>query len=278
MEGVSASPSKKRKGHKHVAKDEEITVKIDPQLLHCGICADPLDNDGLVFQCANGHVLCSACAAKYGESCPDCLTADVSRCVALETIVDRLRMPCPFSAFGCMEFVSRAEKHSHELYCAHAPLACLVPGCLWSGPQDCISDHIRVDHGRLCGSQGFFYNKKFSIQVRCDGLVHLLKGKDGSIFALLVTNALPAGSMPGGSMLRVVRVQRGSAIGTIFEYDLEVKRGRSSMTLKSVPDDWGHHPSAPVAQQQESLPELLFVPRHFTGGTTINVDLRIRKI
>lgn len=267
--GTSASPSKKRKAPRtNAAKDEEaITVKIDPQLLHCGLCADPLDNDGRVFQCVNGHVICSACAAKHGDSCPDCLTADITRCLALENIVDGLRLPCPFSALGCPEFLSRAEKPSHESHCPHAPLPCLVPGCHWSGPRDRISDHIRLDHARSCGSQGFFYNKRFSIQVRWEGPMHLLRGKDGSVFALLVTNPLPA-----GSMLRVVRIQRGSAIEAMFEYDLEVKRGRSSMTLRSVvPDEWEN-------QKQESTPELLFVPRQFAGGAAINVDLRIRKM
>ncbi|KAG0449433.1 hypothetical protein HPP92_019466 [Vanilla planifolia] len=263
--------SKKRKN----GEEEMLTVKIDPTLLHCTICGShhPFE-DGTIFQCPAGHLLCPTCARRFADAgCPDCLAGAVTRCVALEHFTDAIHTPCPFSEHGCPAFVSRAERSVHAARCPYAPLRCLLPGCKWTGAETLVVDHVRADHPRSCASQAFAYSKAFAVRMGKGEALRLLCGRDGAVFALLVKE-----TDDGGSMMRVLCVRRGDGArwaGSEYEYEVEVRRGRSSVRLRSVPVEWKEC----TGEAAEDTGEFLFVPREFGGGGSVDpeVELRIRR-
>ncbi|OQU86429.1 hypothetical protein SORBI_3003G090300, partial [Sorghum bicolor] len=92
-------------------------VEIELEVLDCTICYHPLKPP--VFQCAVGHVVCSACRAKLaGRSCHMCGGATgFSRCFAVEHIVESVRVPCANAGRGCAAMMPYHGKEEHEKTC-----------------------------------------------------------------------------------------------------------------------------------------------------------------
>ncbi|KAF2929204.1 hypothetical protein DAI22_05g039600 [Oryza sativa Japonica Group] len=77
----------------------------DADALECGVCRLPLRPP--VFQCEDGHVVCSPCrdklaaAAAAAVRCHVCGGGGYRRCHALERLVDAIRVACPHAAHRC---------------------------------------------------------------------------------------------------------------------------------------------------------------------------------
>ncbi|KAG0536811.1 hypothetical protein BDA96_03G095000 [Sorghum bicolor] len=101
--------------------DSEIFAKLDPRLLDCIICSEPLRPP--IFQCEIGHVLCFVCRGKLRSNlCPTCFQAiGFNCCFAIEQMTDAVKVPCSNSYFGCDEYITYYQKEKHEKTCMHAP-------------------------------------------------------------------------------------------------------------------------------------------------------------
>jgi hypothetical protein len=113
-----------------------------PEHLLCGVCLDAPPSH--VFQCRNGHLLCSGCLAQLRAravgrptTCPTCrveLPDAPIRCLAVEHSIALLPATCRH----CTERTTRGALASHEVSCASAPdvkCAAHAEGCEWTGRQ-----------------------------------------------------------------------------------------------------------------------------------------------
>ncbi|XP_066360835.1 uncharacterized protein [Miscanthus floridulus] len=108
----------------------ELTVE-DTDALDCGVCFLPLKPP--IFQCSNGHVVCSLCHDKLKATgkCHVCgVTTDGnSRCHAMERLAESIRFLCSNAAYGCTARLVYHDRGGHWQQCPHGvaigPLACV---------------------------------------------------------------------------------------------------------------------------------------------------------
>ncbi|XP_023643332.1 E3 ubiquitin-protein ligase SINA-like 2 [Capsella rubella] len=75
---------------------------LELDLLDCPICCHPLTSP--IFQCVNGHIVCSSCRPKLGNKCPSCtLTIGNNRSRIAERLVEAVLVPCRNAKHGCPE-------------------------------------------------------------------------------------------------------------------------------------------------------------------------------
>lgn len=117
--------------------------------LLCIVCRE-LPEDGIIYQCRNGHLLCSSCHHRVVEdsksSCPTCrvhMSRDnPSRNRFAENILSSVYVPC--SNAGCTEKVSFGKLKSHmKEKCGLRKAVCkfALIGCDWTGVQSQLKDH-----------------------------------------------------------------------------------------------------------------------------------------
>lgn len=86
--------------------------------ISCPICFEiPI---GQVFQCKNGHTICEACCATLRQ-CPECRVSygdGKIRNRALEALLNKLSLDCPYKSYGCKEKVTRGNIENHSMNCA----------------------------------------------------------------------------------------------------------------------------------------------------------------
>ncbi|KAF7027313.1 hypothetical protein CFC21_039356 [Triticum aestivum] len=173
---------------------------IDPEVLDCTICFDPLQPP--VFQCAVGHVICSPCQGKLinKENCNTCsLPGGYNRCYALEKILESLRIPCANAAYGCTVKTHYHEVEDHGKSCPHAPCFCPEPGCNFAGSTVALLAHLTGGH--MWPSTELEYNVKLTLEVKAG--VHVLHRRDRSPFFLVKFTPAPP---PYGSAASVLCV------------------------------------------------------------------------
>lgn len=99
------------------------------KLLRCPICYEiPREN---VFQCVNGHTICSNCCSRVPE-CPCCKvsfwtetpggggTTKRIRALAMESMLDAMTFECPNKRQGCEAIMKRQDMDHHlENHCRY---------------------------------------------------------------------------------------------------------------------------------------------------------------
>jgi len=149
-------------------------VSVDLSLfLDCAVCWEKMEPP--IFQCRQGHTVCSSCHHKLQVvgmencRCPVCRVPYDSqpiRCLALEKLYNNMELTCVFARFGCAVAPTYASKHLHELDCLHRPVGCICKllstnprrfkECTWQGPlQDAVS-HALAEHVVRAPSPGLF--------------------------------------------------------------------------------------------------------------------------
>ncbi|KAL5552286.1 hypothetical protein UlMin_002462 [Ulmus minor] len=118
------------------------------RLLECSVCANSMYPP--IYQCLNGHTLCSTCKPRAKNKCPTCEQelGDI-RCLALEKVAESLQLPCKYCSMGCTEFFPYYSKLEHEKSrCRFRPYNCPYAGseCHVAGTIPFLVDHLRNDH------------------------------------------------------------------------------------------------------------------------------------
>lgn len=98
------------------------------ELLQCPICYEiPREN---VFQCVNGHTICSTCCSRVRE-CPFCKVSFWTdtpgggarkriRALAIESMLDAMTFECPNKKLGCQVIMKRGDiRHHLKNDCIH---------------------------------------------------------------------------------------------------------------------------------------------------------------
>ncbi|KAL8272850.1 hypothetical protein Esti_003237 [Eimeria stiedai] len=131
------------------------------ELLECGVCMERMQPP--IYQCREGHTLCSSCRARL-TSCPTCRSPELSiRCRALEVLAQCLTdVPCRFASYGCTYTMKYTEAPQHETRCLRRPLACLHAdnGCAFEASPQQLAEHLLQQHG-------YEYKPTSTIQFAC---------------------------------------------------------------------------------------------------------------
>ncbi|XP_044467471.1 uncharacterized protein LOC123197304 isoform X3 [Mangifera indica] len=113
----------------------------DPELFDCPICLEPLTIP--VFQCEDGHIVCSVCCGQLSV-CPTCsLPVGYIRCRAIEKVLESVKVRCPNTKYGCNETMSYNLMSDHELTCQYMPCSCPLSDCNFIGTPAKLHQHKR---------------------------------------------------------------------------------------------------------------------------------------
>lgn len=107
--------------------------------IECKICCTPMV--GHVWQCSNGHIVCTTCKSKCQE-CPYCKDRIDVRNLALERLFANYWIPCPHS--GCKHRCKHGIMPRHMEHCMHKPQKCLYCAKLVS--KDALQEHFITEH------------------------------------------------------------------------------------------------------------------------------------
>ncbi|KAJ4805199.1 E3 ubiquitin-protein ligase [Rhynchospora pubera] len=116
-------------------------------LFDCPVCTNSLCPP--IYQCPNGHVLCSSCKLRVEDQCPTCRRELGSiRCLALEKVAEFLELPCRYQSEGCTMVLPYYQKIKHEKTCELRPYYCPYAGseCPTIGDIPTLMAHLRNDH------------------------------------------------------------------------------------------------------------------------------------
>ncbi|KAL0923798.1 hypothetical protein M5K25_004571 [Dendrobium thyrsiflorum] len=207
-------------------KDREFKFRIDPDVLDCTICFEPLRPP--IFECRNGHIACSYCCPKLLNKCHFCCEPiGRRRCVALEKVLESITSPCQYANYGCRAILSFAEKASHEEACSHAALFCPISNCTFSGSKSLLCSHAKHMHGNI--SKKFFYDQPFLVVLEKQQPLMVLLGEDSHIFLLLNNHEMFPGN---GNVLSIICMASNNPEYE-FSCELRVKTRGSSLRLRT---------------------------------------------
>ncbi|GMP27443.1 hypothetical protein CsSME_00003438 [Camellia sinensis var. sinensis] len=226
-------------------------ILTDPDVLDCPICFDHLSIP--VYQCENGHLVCSSCCSKLGSKCPSCAwPIYYHRCRGIEKVIESVKISCQNMEYGCKETVSYSKKRDHEGMCIYAPCLCPLPDCQYVGSSKPLSMHVSNSHPNSVSQ--FWYNCLFHIYLeKHQKYLILQEQSEGIIFIL--NNWIE----PFGNVVNVSCIVPSSS-NTGFSYDLIATNEDSSVRLQSLTEcihERAKHPP---------LKKFLVVPSDFVSA------------
>jgi len=113
--------------------------------LHCVICLETPEND-YVYQCDNGHILCSACHTKV-TYCPLCrVKLGKSRNLAVEKILSKCQELCKYGEHGCTIKLTKDALKAHMDICKYKPVKCVAWICKKKIPMIELLQHVNDEH------------------------------------------------------------------------------------------------------------------------------------
>lgn len=218
-----------------VGEADGISVRIDPDVLDCSICFEPLRPP--LYQCQNGHVSCFSCWSRLTNKCHICShEANFARNIALEKVVESVKSACSYAKWGCRKFVSYSLTNAHEESCLFAPSVCPVPGCGYRAFTGWWSGHFFISHNT--DGLRFLYSQCFEVNVELSVPFVVLLSEDDHLFLLLNKNV-----MPFGHALSVVCLRAGNLKWNfIYKMGATSTENTNSLQLKaSVTNtkEWG---------------------------------------
>uniref|UniRef100_A0ACD5WN23 Uncharacterized protein n=1 Tax=Avena sativa TaxID=4498 RepID=A0ACD5WN23_AVESA len=245
--------------------DAGISMRIDPDLLDCSVCFEPLCPP--LYQCQNGHVACFSCWSRLSNKCHVCShDAIFARNIALEKIVESIKSSCAYAKWGCCDLVSYTQRSTHEEACLFAPSTCPIPVCRYKGFTGCWSGHFLIDHSADC--LHFVYGQPFEVNLELSLPFLVLLGEDDHLFLLLNKNMTPF-----GHAFTVVCLRNGD-LNWKFSYEIKAASRRNPencLQLKASitnTNEWdGVHP-------REAF---LLVPYDFCGSANLTVDVSVSR-
>ncbi|CAJ2652960.1 unnamed protein product [Trifolium pratense] len=163
-------------------RSSEPLIISNSTLLDCCMCFQPLSIP--VFQCDNGHIVCSTCCPKLRNKCPKCsLPISSKRCKAVENPLLSIAMSCPNTKYGCTEKISYLGNRKHEEECIHEPCYCPLSGCDFVASSKVLSNHLIHKHRDSLII--FYYDDSFVVTLKSnDETIVLLAKEDGKLFIL----------------------------------------------------------------------------------------------
>ncbi len=83
-----------------VKMSESVSIKELESALQCPAC-NHLPRSTPIYQCENGHILCTNCRIKLSK-CPTCqMSVGQTRSLFAEKMLQKIPLPCKFEIHGC---------------------------------------------------------------------------------------------------------------------------------------------------------------------------------
>ncbi|KAK2378088.1 E3 ubiquitin-protein ligase SINA [Trifolium repens] len=183
MGGISSSQKKEHvDSANNDSKNSSIPLMIsNPKVLDCCSCFQPLSIP--VYQCDNGHIVCSTCGPKLRNKCHICSLFISSKCCkVIENLLMSVEISCSNAKYGCREKISYIGTRKHEKKCTYAICYCPISGCGFvSASSKVLSNHFSHKHG---DSQfKFSYDQSFIVSLKSNVETFALhEENDGKIF------------------------------------------------------------------------------------------------
>ncbi|XP_023216836.1 E3 ubiquitin-protein ligase Siah1-like [Centruroides sculpturatus] len=200
-------------------------------LLSCPICVEIVRSP--VFQCSNGHIVCSQCKPRITQ-CHTCREAMGNiRSLVAEQITASLRLLCMHQAHGCPEYLTTEDREFHERQCPFTPFPCPPRdlNCLWEGARSLISPHLQQAHSQINK-----YNRSSILFLGLDAegpsplIWATLLACYGHEFLILVTKT--HSEIPHFS-IKVYILTKPPSLSS-FTYTINLKRGPHSLQWNST--------------------------------------------
>lgn len=177
-------------------ENSPLTLILDNRkVLHCSMCNGQLTVP--IFQCENGHLACSFCCTTLKRNeCYSCQsTIGSSRCLAIEKILEIVRVKCQNSIYGCKESITYSKMHDHQMYdCYYAPCSGPVSDCKFVGTSRHLYQHVSGEHNNSVVK--FQYNSFFKITVNIDENFSVLQEeKDDDVLFILNNSTESLGNL-----------------------------------------------------------------------------------
>lgn len=98
------------------------------ELLECPVCTEvPVFTP--IYQCPNGHLLCSECHSKL-QQCPQCRAVlHKIRSLFAEKMLANHSLQCRYAEDGCAAMLLLSTAKSHQKSCEFRELNCPVSNC-----------------------------------------------------------------------------------------------------------------------------------------------------
>ncbi|XP_013632010.1 PREDICTED: putative E3 ubiquitin-protein ligase SINAT1 isoform X1 [Brassica oleracea var. oleracea] len=147
MSKVEANNKPARSGNASIGKHGLHSSNGVYELLECLVCTNLMYPP--IYQCPNGHTLCSNCKLKVHNTCPICrYELGNIRCLALEKVAESLEVPCRYQKLGCHDIFPYYSKLKHEQHCRFRSYNCPYAGseCSVTGDIQTLVDHLKDDH------------------------------------------------------------------------------------------------------------------------------------
>uniref|UniRef100_A0ACD5VDU6 Uncharacterized protein n=1 Tax=Avena sativa TaxID=4498 RepID=A0ACD5VDU6_AVESA len=163
----------------------QVDIRMDVALLHCHSCHHPLKPP--VFKCdAAGHIVCFYCRAGHVDICSRAST----QCPELDAVVGAAKVPCPYRAFGCEQYVVYHGAADHQRACHCTPCSCPESGCPFVGSRGMLLDHIAAAHARLAVTVR--YGRSSNLNFPLSQSWHVLVAEEDKSVFLVSLGALGA--------------------------------------------------------------------------------------
>ncbi len=123
---------KSNTGYLKINTPKDLTGIKDRYNLECPVCKAIPITGSQVFQCQNGHIICSKCQPKL-STCPVCrvgMATKIRNSVAEKIIAD-LPKPCRYTENGC-DYTLGLQLDLHEKYCTYRPVQCPALGACYA--------------------------------------------------------------------------------------------------------------------------------------------------
>ncbi|KAF3341924.1 E3 ubiquitin-protein ligase SINA-like 6 [Carex littledalei] len=96
-----------------------------------------------------GHIACLLCWKGEQTICPTCPTCNkliVGQNIALEAVLESIRLPCRNANLGCCKSVSYSQRQMHNNRCEFTQSVCPIPGCTYEAFSGAWQAHFVKDH------------------------------------------------------------------------------------------------------------------------------------
>ena len=110
------------------AKKPSLSLDDVQKCFECPICFI-IPHSMQIYQCENGHILCSTCHAKLAK-CPQCREPlSKIRSLIAEHLLEKFLPGCAFAKHGCTAKLLPTTRDLHKKNCAVREVPCPSVGC-----------------------------------------------------------------------------------------------------------------------------------------------------
>ncbi|XP_052750050.1 uncharacterized protein LOC128200490 [Galleria mellonella] len=137
--------------------------KVLSRFSECNICMEPLQCRGPCVCPSCGNVWCRKCSRRMHQCawCRFSFEKPITRCLALQRLINDLMLPCRNYSRGCTDLLSGTTRAEHEEDCKFDTIMCPVTKNCCCIPFEKLSEHIQSTHDITA-----IYSEKIKVAIK----------------------------------------------------------------------------------------------------------------